>query len=283
MNVSHLNTSVLLCSMFALTTAHAEDDMDFLDERPRWALDARVFADRDGGRGGMLGVSWDTDRGVLLDLRRTAFNAGDDGLDSRNTAIGVTATGLPSWRLGLNADRTAYPDTLEINRLTPRVAWVGDDLDLEFAPEFSRLVDGTIDVSSQALAASASYFGLQDWMLSVNHYRARYSRDLSKVTNRLRQLGRVFGVSQLSTVGGLVSGLLATRSGIDGGYSWGRALIGMGYERAVSEADRSIARSLSLSVDWQQNSRIAASTQLTGTAIENEQYVTISAGLRFKW
>lgn len=281
----------LLGSLF-LTAASADDDMTFLDERPRWNLDGRVFADRDGGRGGLIGVGWDTGHGVRLDLRRAVFNAGNDGLDSRQVLVGATTTSLSSWRLGLTADRTDYPDTLDVGRLTPRIAWLGDNWDVEFAPEFSRLAfartgtitpDDTVDVSSQALAASATYFGFQDWMLSVNHYRARYSRDLSKVTKRLRQLGRVFGVSQLSTVDGLVSGLLATRSGFDAAYSWDRALIGAGYERAVSEADASVAKSVSLSLDWQQNSRIAWSAQWVRVRTDSEVNFTVSAGLRFMW
>ena len=288
---SRLHYRFALTLLMLSPTAWADDDMNFLEDRPHWNLDTRVFADRDGGRGGLLGLGWDTDHGAKLDLRRTAFNSGS-GLDSRQTQIGVASTSLSTWRLGVSADQTSYSDTLDINRVTPQVTWMGEAWDIGFAPEFSRLAfarratatgANTLDLYSRAWQTNVSYFGLQDWMLSAHHYRATYSRNLATVTNRIQQLGQIVGSSRIATADGLVSGLLATRTGADVSYSWGRTLIGASYERAVSEADRAISKSSALSLDWQQNQRFSWSTQLTRTRYDTDTYVTISGGIRISW
>jgi len=292
MGANRVRYANVLSAVLVSSAACAEDDMNFLEDRPLWRLDTRVIADRDGGRGALIGLGWDTDHGARLDASHTAFNAGEGGLESRQTMLGVTTTTLPAWRLGLRADKTSYSDTLSVGRLTPRAAWLGEEWELELAPEFSRLAfthnatsttAKTAAVTGRALQASATYFGFQNWMLSASHYRASYSRDLSKTTSRLSQLGRLIGNSRVATADGLVSGLISTRSGIDSAYLWSRAQIGVSVERAVLEADKSVLSVASLAFDWQQSRALSWSAQLTHVRLESETHVTISTGLGFRW
>ena len=176
----------------------------------------------------------------------------EDGFDpdSRSYFAGFGSDPEAEWSYGLIYEDWGNPGDIDTDALRATLTWARGDWALSIMPQYRKLDlsgqdnSGSVSFNERGLGAGVQYLGIEDWVLYVEHYEYRFSKD----PDFLEDIDVTDSLTLTAT--SLASGLYDNETVLGIGYWLEPVYIAYQYTRDRSAIDNSLVQINEAQIDY---------------------------------